>query len=62
MYYYLKKSTHVTNTPFLPQRHFSDLVKPTVDRLRWEDTGDHLQRWTIFIFFLLVLLMDSKNT
>ncbi|XP_039920765.1 glutamyl aminopeptidase isoform X2 [Hirundo rustica] len=26
------------------QKYFRDLVKPIVDRLHWEDSGDHLQR------------------
>ncbi|XP_064273284.1 glutamyl aminopeptidase [Passer domesticus] len=26
------------------QKYFRKLVKPTVDKLRWEDSGDHLQR------------------
>ncbi|NXA67281.1 AMPE aminopeptidase, partial [Mohoua ochrocephala] len=33
-----------TNLYPLFQTYFRDLVKPIVDQLRWEDTGDHLQR------------------
>lgn len=63
IYHYLKKSTQVTSPLFLPQEYFRSLVKPIVDQLLWSDTGGHLERLNnLWVFFLLILLMDSKNT
>lgn len=45
-----KKIYRSNNTLILPQRYFRSLVKPIVDQLRWEDTGDHLQRWDNLFF------------
>lgn len=48
-------------TLFLPQEYFRHLVKPIVNKVGWNDSGDHLERLNSLSFFLIILLMDSKN-